>query len=276
MGKTPIDIEKLLQWAYREELPKQAVSGLTGWERLIYLGTVVDSSHDPTSLYPAAMGAPDPDALAVDWTVRQSLPESVGCDWPRLHLRIMGELQFWLSPQALASRTETRIRARVSGGSAQATRTHVVVAAMQAQPRALVQAHARMGSRPVWDVGAVRVVRRIGRNGKPVVEGISRGGRYGVGARCPLDLDPAPEEIAAARYEYHVWHQALTALANESWNLRGFAPQPPAAAPAPWLTGPERHSRVLRSPAATLAKIPLAPKRRYAGQFTYRSTSEDA
>lgn len=220
--KKPIDIEKLLHWAYRDELPKQAVSGLTGWEKLIYLGTNVDESdRAPDVQMPAACGPPHPDALRIDWIVRGL--EDVRIQWPSAAAGLLGPLMAWLREEELP-----------------------LVRSMKAQTSALVQAHARMGTRPVWQMPH-RPIRVIGRNGKPLIVGITSGRRYAPGAHGMLRMDPPVPEILSARFEYFVWRSALAQLASESWNLVDHAPQQPAAAQAPWLTGEERRPRILET-----------------------------
>jgi hypothetical protein len=237
MVKRKIDVEKFLQWSYRDELPKQSVGGLTGWERLVLLGTQVDESERDYSL-PVALGPPHPDALQLDYAVRH-LPHSVGVDWARSRDHLMGDLACWID--ARDPRT-----------------AHMSTSAM-----ALVMAHARMGTRPHWDLGAVRLLRVHGKNGKPVVEGITPGRRYSDGAHCPLRLDPEAHDIACARFEYWVWREALAQLVRESWNYTEHILQMPSAAAAPWLNDDERRSRVLRASGddEELSKLPINPSR---------------
>jgi hypothetical protein len=48
LTKKPVPIDDLLTWAYRDELPKQEVGGLTGWEQAALLGVMVDQKEDRT------------------------------------------------------------------------------------------------------------------------------------------------------------------------------------------------------------------------------------
>jgi hypothetical protein len=218
--KRRLDVEKLLQWAYRDELPKQTTGDLTGWERLILLGTNVDVSDREAAL-PIALGPPHPDALLIDHAVRQLPP--VKLNWARMAKALMGHLLPY-APQ-----------------------TDPCIQRLATSPAALVVSHAIMGSRPPWDLGPCVLRRILGKNGKPVVDGITAGRRYGAGASCPLQLEPEGAEIISARFEYAAWHTALVSLANESWNMREHVALPPRAAPAPWITGPEPTSRILRT-----------------------------
>lgn len=228
--KQKIDIEKALIWAYRDELPKQSVGGLTGWERSIFLGYIDDKPREYS--LPVALGPPHPDALLLDHAVR-NLP-TIGIDWKRSREHLMGDLAGWL--------TDDNAR----------------VAHMSVSSAALVMGFARMGARPRWDLGAARVRPKLGKNGKPeiyfvddagaLVCGITTTGRrYGPGARCKTYLDPDPAEIASARFEYLVWRQALASLVKGSWNYADHILTGPTAAAAPWLVDDEAKGRVLRT-----------------------------
>ena len=91
----------------------------------------------------------------------------------------------------------------------------------------------------------MRLKRIIGKNGKTVVNGITAGRRYAIGAACPLQLDPPGREIASARAEYFVWRSALDLLAAEI-KLSDFTALPPRAAAMPWLEDTEHKPRILR------------------------------
>jgi hypothetical protein len=139
-----------------------------------------------------------------------------------------------------------------------------LVRRMKAQTSALVQVHARMGTRPRWDVGPLRLVRILGKNHKPVVHGVTRGRRYAAGAYCPLQLDPPPQEIVSARFEYFVWRAALERITTlaESWKDASFAPQQSTAPWRPWLTGEEREPVIHTiAPSVKMTKLPLKPQR---------------
>lgn len=227
--KKRIDIETMVRWAYCDELPKKTIGELTGWERGVFLGTKVDEGQREYG-YPVAMGSPHPDALLLDHAVR-SLP-AVGVDWARSRKHLLGDLADWIS--------DTDFR----------------VAFMSASPAALVANFAVMGRRPDWRFDDIRVKGKRGKNGKPVVQfledghlvdGLTLGRRYGEGARCPMYLDPDPSEIASARFEYHVWRQALAHLAATGLNYAEYIPTGPAAAAAPWIEDTEIRGRVLQA-----------------------------
>ena len=230
-----VEIEKLLQWAYRDELPKRsdtAAIGISPMFRLADLGTRVDDwSVDPG--FPAALGAPHPDALLIDAAVNR-LPE-LGLDWNRSRSHVIPDLLHWVGPD------------------------DPILSAMTFQPAGLLALHARMAMRPVWDLGPVQVLRVMGKNGKPVVQylddfgelvdGRTSGRHYGPGARCPLRLDPPAHEIAYARAEYLVWRDALEQVRQRlcAWNLHDHRPLPPLAAAEPWFRDTEPKPRILQS-----------------------------
>jgi hypothetical protein len=230
--KITVEIEKLLQWAYREELPKQIVGGLTGWEHLVMLGTRVDTSRGDSN-FPVNLGPPHPDALLIDHAVR-SLEDTV-VDWRQSRATLAHGLDHWGGPEQIALKR------------------------LQFQTAGLLTLHARMGTRPPWDLGPLQVAPVRGRNGKPViqwlddeghlVEGRTKARHYGPRARCPLQYEPAPADVIFARAEYAVWHAGLCLMAETicAWNRTEHMPTPPTAAEAPWVIDTERKSRILRA-----------------------------
>lgn len=230
--RTTVEIEKLLQWAYREELPKQIVGGLTGWEHLVLLGTAVDTSRKESG-FPVVMGPPHPDALLIDHAVRSL--EDIVVDWTQSRATLAHGLDHWSSPEKIALKQ------------------------MRFQTAGLITMHARMGTRPPWDLGPLTVRPVRGRNGKPIIQwlddkGILIDGRtkarhYGPRARCPLQYDPPPAEVIFARAEYAVWHAGLRLMTETicAWKSTEHIPLPPAAAPTPWLNDTEKKSRIVQA-----------------------------
>src|SRR5271166_563920 len=223
--RTPINIEKLLHWTYRDELPKREIGGLTGWETLIYLGTKIDHSRqDWQPGFPVIMGPPHPDALLVDHAVR-SLGDTV-VEWEHACERIMGPLL----PYAPA---ENKVLRR-----------------MEFNGSALVTMHARLGNRPHWQMGELKLLRVLGKNGKPVVNGMTAGRRYAEGSHCPLRLEPKGEDIAQARCEYVAWHGSLVRLCgmlNDTWRLSEWKAELPTASPLPWIHDDEPKRRIIHA-----------------------------
>lgn len=217
-----VDTKTLLQWAFRNELPKDARSqafaggAVSPGFQLADLGTRVDDwSHEPG--FPAALGPPHPDALAVEAAVLAL--EDVAVDWPGTRALLMDELGGLLDDRDPAL---SHLTVGLSG---------------------LVALHARMGTRPRWNYGPLPEP-VVGRNGKPAVQFLDdkgrlvdgrRGRHYGPGARCPLMWFPAAREAAYARIEYWLWAEALDELAPA---LVGALAEHEALAPrldrAPW------------------------------------------
>lgn len=227
MAKTPIDIEKLLQWAYCDQLPKQALSVESApWAGVDDYGArggiAIQESVVPQRY--ANIGTPHPDALALDYMVRCLEPVQI-C-WPSAIDVLIPDVRACLPSDDPSI---------------------AIMRGFREYPAGLLKLYAELKSRPPWDVGQITLQQIKGRNGKPVVCGVTAGRRYAIGAYSPLRLDPAVAEILGARFQYLVWRQALVKLASESWTLRDFSPIMPRAAQAPWFTGPERSPRILET-----------------------------
>lgn len=261
MQRVKTDIERFLSWTYREELPKKDLS-TSGWDGIAAYGERGGQAEDPdpwelhlrSQRY--AIGTPHPEALTLAWLVDGL--DDVSIQWPTASKILLGDLAPYLDKQS-----------------------EFVIRKLVVQPGGLVRAHARMGTRPMWDVWWALAPVKL-KNRKPLVQYIDRHGRlsdctsgqrdYERGGRCPLmvstttmddktyvragrydrvgkpDDMPAVAEIVSARFEYFVWHSALCELvrrANGSGQLREHQATPPAAPQAPWLTGTERKSRIL-------------------------------
>lgn len=245
-------VEKLLSWAYRDELPKKELSS-SGWDGvadyLSYGGVDVDvdpwESHLRSQRYPF-VGKPHEDALTLDWVVRSL--DDVTIQWPAAQSIILGDQSPYLTPRA-----------------------EFIIRKLRVQSAGIVAAHARMGTRPLWDI-FYRFSPVFLKNNKPLVQYIDRHGRvsdchsgqrdYLRGGQSPivLTLGSRPgerdrlgepmAEIASARFEYFAWHSALADIVrniNASYPLREFAPQHSPAAQAPWLHNPELKPRILKS-----------------------------
>lgn len=222
-----LDVERLLSWAFRSELPKQRVEGSWGYSSspiasLVSLGVSVD--REPG--FPAILGGPHPDALIIEQIVAGMGDDAI--DWPLSRRAIMGGLA------ALVSDNDPRLTRLVIGRPG------------------LVGMHAKMGTRPHLSSRPVPEP-VIGNNGKPVVqylagdgrlvEGRTRSRHYGTAARSPLRWFPEPAVIAFERIEYIVWHDALVALVDPLNDaMADHIALPPQAPARPWemltTTGP--------------------------------------
>lgn len=252
--RSDIDVEDLLRWAYRDELPKGYRGdslASPGWAsispmfRSAALGTSVDWSREPG--LPMAMGdEPHPDAILAESAVGRL--EDVGLDWAASREPLMGHLAPYvdLNDPALTY--------------------------LSFQAGALVAMHARMGTRPQWDLGEPKLLRINSKNNKArvqfldddgvtLIDGLTAGRRYGPGARCPLRLEPLGAEIAFARAEYAAWRAGLcrVTMILENWDLRDHRARPPRAAAEPWAYDDEPKTRILR---AQVQSANLKPARR--------------
>lgn len=226
-----MDVEDVLRWAYRDELPKRgagAASGVSPMFSLIALGTHVDNiSREPG--FPAALGEPHPDAIAIEQIVialeRFSGFSIDGVD---------------LAPDFGLAVDQGRALRHATAGMA-----------------AAVVVHARMGSRPLCHPPAFECGPVVGPNGKPKVlvtiteihDGAfgpvpetrdepapaTRAGQYPRGAFCPLDWTPSPQSVVDERADYLAWWVALDQLARDlSGLLATITALAPSAPMRPW------------------------------------------
>lgn len=228
--KKKLDIERLLHWAYRDELPKQsAVGSSSSWAdiaRYGALGAVIDDQIGPAMRLPEILGEPHPDAIEIARHVRALV--DVDVEWSSSREGLMGDL-LALAPE------------------------NAVIRPLRTE--ALIVMHAKMGTRPDWFSGPPTCSRITGRNGKPIVQllsgerieqGRTKGRHYGPGARCPLKWEPTPESIALDRAEYAAWHRGLCVLAAALRDaLIEHVPHAPAAPEQPWNTGPQAAAHVI-------------------------------
>jgi hypothetical protein len=234
--KRTMDIEAVLRWAYREELPKAVDTGRDrpasvrpGWdavESYAQLLTIIDCNRYGVLPNLAEPGAPHPDAIAVWQAVRDldGFEIVVPDDWaPMADIGALDGEAPALAQQALARATvmDAAGRRRLKGQSR------------------LVEKHALLGGCPAWemDVPEKKVVRQA-KTGQPAwfldriiydeildggyvertvtVDGFNQTRRRpypGAYQRTYLDPDPVPALVG--RIEYEVWHAALGVLVNE-------------------------------------------------------------
>lgn len=207
-ARKALDVELLLRWAYRDELPKRQGGGLvsvsSSWEDY---GERIDNwSREPG--FPVALGPPHPDSIVIEHAVNR-LPK-VAPDWAASRRRLLPECADLLDDDDYVLR-------------------HMVV-----DPRPLVAMHARMGTRPPWEAGPMSCARVQAGNGRAKVIGRTDSRHYADAARCPLDWTPEPRGLASDRAEYAIWHGALCALAADLM-LSSWIALPPATSASPWL-----------------------------------------
>lgn len=209
--KTAVDVEKLLQWAYLEELSKRQTSSAESiWDRLQQRADLggVDPGHGSAQRYPH-FGLPDPDAEKIEKAVG-NLPDLI-IDWEASREAIMGDLAaILLARDALLLRS--------------------------LKTAALVTMYAIRGTRPDWRGETPRptAIAAPKGPGRPSIVGECRGRNlYTIGSYCPLVWKPSPIDIAADRAEYAAWHRGLVLLA-ETLDLERHTALPPAAPAQPW------------------------------------------
>lgn len=270
--KKKIDIEKLLQWTFREEMPKGRPVTATAWDAIMsysQLGARIDVSHQGSSGLGFVPGSPHEDAERVAVAVAAH-------------------------DESASFATRADVAALFADMSGMAEHFTDAAMATRINPRALILSHAAMGSRPKWkfepptphqeratfrdEVGALRDRPRvIGLDAcGDVVDVFPNRGRKAMKfglydldyqPRSPLIWsDPSPLHVAECRAEYIAWHAGLVSLASSLRDaLREYQPELPIARQMPWITGEEARSRVLPlsgfDPSILSGKLPLQPKR---------------
>lgn len=271
--KKPIDIEKLLQWAMRDELPKgRPVSADIG-------------ASIATRLRRRAFG------IAAGFSAsRVREIDSLGFvpGAPHEDAEIVADAIASLSERATIATSDD---ARKLFGEVAPIAEQCVPALMSAifNPRALIVMHALAGSRPRWEFDCPKpsrvFIQKKNTRGQmravPLVEGFDADGcLVAVAAsrtarsrgiydlhcepRSPLRWgEPDALEIGEARAEYFAWHHALGTLARDlAGRLKEYEPAPAIVRPFPWITGQGGETRVLcDGKSAVSIGLPLQPKR---------------
>lgn len=277
--KRPLDIEQVLTWAFRHELPKRregergpnlGFSAVSPMFRVADLGVRVENfSREPGM--PAALGDPHPDALVIEAAVLELARFA--------EHRFEGDLGLttFLPPGLDEQGAMTRAMSQIV---------------------ATVVLHARMGKRPTF-AASIEPAAVVGRNGKPLVEivrsemqadpsGVMRPrlireacgcygkDRYPTGAFCSLVWDD-PSTILWERADYAAWWAGIDLLAHELvGKLDTIAVLPPAAGQRPWagdvdgqmprrvLDAPGSRAKLREQQITDLARRLLAHRRRNA------------
>jgi hypothetical protein len=241
--KAAIDIEKLVQWTIREELPKgRSVSADIGFaigRRPIRPGSIARSFGRTPTVDAGSMGyvpgEPCADARRVADAIG-SLDTEVRLSDRSEALRLFGEFANIVADDALTA-----------------------ILSSTFNPQAIVVSNAAQGKRPNWRFDAPKPSQRFvptkGRP-RPLVYGIdtagdlielkrnegrarTRDGEYTTALlpRSPLEwCDPSPLAIAEARAEYVAWYRAMSTLALRlSGKLDAFEPMRPTVTAMPWV-----------------------------------------
>ena len=210
LARALIDVEQLIRWAYRDELIKRQTSAADGLWDTIALGLGRDGDSPSGAQRYAYIGEPHPDAELVEREI--ATLGNVVIDWPKRGLFIMGDLLGLLD-------------------------AHATLTIGYFSARAWVIQHASMGTRPRWQMETPRCYSTPAARGPGVmIVGECRGHHlYSTGSHCPIRWEPPIRDIAIARAEYVVWHDALSALARVlSGKLERYEPTGPEASPNPW------------------------------------------
>jgi hypothetical protein len=287
--KTEIDVELLIQWAYRDELSKRQTSSAEGiWDRVVFLGQNggVDPGHGSAQRY-SHFGLPDPDAERIEKAV--SALEDKVIDWNASFDAIAGELGGLVSVNDMTGRANGQRKALKVGWGAAGTKALKAwwgdkgAALFHDRPRdvlmvggirtaALVTMHAIKGSRPDWIAEFPEpkfVPAQRGPNAMIVGECKGRN-LYTTGSYCPLAWEPSPMSVVSSRAEYATWHHGLMVL-SQTIELAKFIVLPPKASPTPWLDGQAQNAPVLSvlptgyNDVGKWGILPLVPQRERAG-----------
>jgi hypothetical protein len=276
-AKRFLDIEMALRWAYRDELPKRRHGGDP-----IGIGSTFPSgiglmfgadeapARDPG--FPAAVGEPHADALAIEVAVKGLStwwghgfgpdPTAAGLMYGIDHMAID---HVAAGVEAVASMPAiVAVHARVG------TRPLTVLAGgklrwrLFASPEPLPDRGANGKPKVLIDETFVEVLDRRGRvchveaskldpqdwpddpitHTQPVPCAPIRAGRYREGAYCPLVYKPTPVGIVAERAEYAAWRMGLGLLHQAlEGRLGSIAVLAPSAPWRPWADEREAHGR---------------------------------
>lgn len=267
--KTKMDVEKLLHWAYRDELSKRTTSSAEGiWDKINDRGRVgIDPGHGAAQRYPH-FGLPHPDADRIEKAVG-ALPDAV-IDWDAEAEAVLGDLLMLADPRTppLPARTPADGWIRRDGKMVKvgvlSDRPREVILVRSLRTAALVTMHAGMGTRPNWREDQPTPF-PIEQGSKVSIVGECRGKNlYTTGSYCPLRWSPSPLVIAEARADYLAWWRGMKTLV-ETLMLEDFAPLMPEAAEMPWRTPEPKWSLVSRGTAKKAPPLPLKPGRKLAG-----------
>lgn len=284
MAKRQIEIEKLLQWTYRDELPKRQTSSAEGiWKRLEQYGSLggVDTDQHRwagggAQRY-AQFGLPHDDAFEIEKAV-SALPNAV-IDWAVDGAVIMGRLIALADPRPPSARQKRKTtigyndrHADKIGWRTETVRPREFIAVRTLRTAALVAGHAHMGSRPQLDLPRPYPIEaERGPRNRPKLVGECRGKNlYSTGSCMPLQWLPSPLEVAQDRADYVAWWRGLARLAA-SLRLAAHDVLPPAVPQYPWNEPSVEHQIFTERPLLPMKPLPLKPQRERAGHPPPRS-----
>lgn len=277
--KAEVEIQALLEWCFRQELPKRQISSAEGiWRDMDVGAGGMGGDHGGAQRYPHH-GLPHDDALLIEQAVAD-LPLWM-CDWAESLPAIMGDLAGLLTVNDLRREQEERGRITQSSWPAKTYSKTERRAQAVNKPRdvifvgsidveALVVSHARQGTRPRWYPDGLTCHPTPSRNdpSRTMIVGECRGRNlYSTGSCCPLTWRPSPLTIATARADYLAWWYGLRVLA-ETLMLKEHAVMPidgKTLPQLPWFYPPKKVSRYGHPSPPKMATLPLKPQRKMAG-----------
>jgi hypothetical protein len=284
-NRTEMEIEKLLQWAYRDELSKRFTSAAEGiWDRLFegaQLG--IDRTRDKSAAQRyASIGLPDRDAETLAAAVEDL--KDLAIDWRQSFDTVAGDLAGLVTVNDMTRRRgEPRERLPTVGWGKAGERALKAWWGPQGQgvyyppqrdvlmvsgisTKMLVRSHAVKATRPDWreePPTPSKIMAERGPNVKVIGECLGRN-RYTSGSHCPIQWEPSPISILQTRADYLAWHHGLVMLA-QTVELEKFIILPPSAPQLPWFY-PEQKGRVIDvSTGEVFETLPLTPDRPRAG-----------
>lgn len=266
--KTKMDVEKLLHWAYRDELAKRTTSSAEGiWDKISETSRVgIDPGHGAAQRYPH-FGLPHADAERIERAVAV-LPDAV-INWDKEAVAVMGDLLALADPRSKADAAPPvdgwiRRDGKMEKAGVLLDRPRDVILVRSLRTTALVTMHAGMGTRPDWREESP-LPEMVARGAHPVVIGSCEGkNRYSPGSYCPLRWSPSPVAIAEARADYLAWWRGLSRL-TETLYLEDFLPLMPGAPEMPWLSPEAPWVMVSRGTPKKMRTLQLKPTRKLAG-----------
>lgn len=234
-----MDIEKLLQWAYRDELTKGGPAPHSPWEPILSYGErggmAIDDQIGPAMKLPPIFGEPHPDALTLGRLVRQI--GDVVIDWSASARGLLDEASTIDNP---LERREDVNHVTYDSRSRHASVTRDTRVFNGLRTQTLMVMHAKMGTRPDWRSEPIKVHGIKVQGGAYKLVGKATGSRrgrvwYSEGSYCPLEFTPRPETVALARAEYWAWWRGLVELSRLArGQLNDYEALQPAAPPYPW------------------------------------------
>jgi hypothetical protein len=283
--KAEVEIQALLEWTFRTELPKRQISSAEGiWCDIAIGAAGLGGDGSASQRYPHH-GLPHDDAILVEQTVAE-LPMWM-CDWSESLPAIMGDLAGLLTVNDLHREQEARGRITQSSWPAKTYSKTERRAQAVNKPRdailagsvdmgALVVSCARQGRRPAWHPSALTChpTPSLRDPSRSMIIGECRGRNlYSTGTYCPLTWRPSPIAIATARADYLAWWRGLATLA-ETLELNEHTVLPPAAPQLPWFDAEPEFSPLYGPPSPPkMPTLPLKPQRKTAGPT--RAQAED-